>query len=151
VTPRASCLKATVCGLIALACQAPETLDRPFNAALVPTCAPWDGSATALFLTEQSAVATYPQPPYWAITIYRSVPDIVGRDFVVSAETQNLGQGQVCPSVGACYPAPEASVSLSRLNADSTVDVRYRFDLTPDSVITGKARARLYPASGMCG
>ena len=151
MTPRAFCIEATVSGLIALACQAPRTLAPTLNAALVPTCAPWDGPAIALFLTEQPAVATHPQPPYWSITVYRSISDIVGQDFVVSAETQNLGQGQVCPSVGECYPAPMASVSFREFNADSTVEVTYRIELTSDSVITGRGRARLHPASGRCG
>ena len=151
MTARGSCIEATVCGLVALACQAPEIPAHTLNAALVQTCAPFDGPAIALFLTERPPVAAYPEPPYWAITVYRSISDVLGRDFDVSLETQNLGQGQVCPSVGACYPAPEASVSFRRLDADSTVEVTYRFVLSSDSVITGGARARLHPAAGRCG
>lgn len=138
------------CGLIGLACQAP-TADAHLNAALVTTCAPWDGAAVALFLTERPAVAAFPDPPYWGITVYKSMADVQGHQFDVSPESQNVGYGQVCPAVGDCYPARAASVRFGNLAPDSVVDVTYRMELTPGAVLRGTALARLYRMPGRCG
>jgi hypothetical protein len=151
VTDHTSSVGAVVCGLLALACTAPESLPSAPNAALVQTCAPWDGPAVALFLTDQPAVATYPSAPYAAIMVYRSISAVVGHHFDVSPESQNLGQAQICPAVGECQPANGASVSFRELRADSTVEVEYRLDLAPNRVMTGKGRARFYPTAALCG
>ena len=151
MTLRIAGIRATVCGLIALACQTTQPLSPPLNAALVQTCAPFDGPAIALFLTDQPAVATYPQPPYSGITIYRSVSEVLDRQFDVSPATQNLGSAQICPATGECQTAKAASVTFRGLAADSTVEVTYRLEPTSGKPITGQGRARLHPAAGMCG
>jgi hypothetical protein len=148
--PTAS-IGATIGGLLALACLPQETRDPAPNVALVQTCAPWDGPAIALFVTDQPAVATYPSPPYSSITIYRSVSEVLNRSFEVGVTTQNVGSGGVCPAMGECTPARTATVSFGGLEADSTVAVTYRIEASPDRVIAGKGRARLNPAHEMCG
>ena len=142
---------ATLCGLLALGCTTPDMVDPSLNGALVQTCAPWDGPAVALFLTDQPAVATYPSAPYSSIVVYRSVSDVLGKRFDVSPETQNVGYAQICPSGGECQPARGAWVSFGAFNADSTVRVEYRIDMAPDRVMRGKARARFHPTAALCG
>lgn len=148
---RAGSLKAMICGTAVLACTAPEALEPAPNAALVQTCAPWDGPAIALFLTDQPAVATFPARPYSAITIYRGLPEVLGHHFDVGPEIQDLGRGEICPATGECRPAQVASVTFGQLDADSTVQVTYRLEAPPERAMGGTGRARLHPATGFCG
>jgi hypothetical protein len=150
VTLRIAGIRTTVCGLISLACQTTQPL-APFNASLVQTCAPWDGPAVALFLTDEPSTAAYPQPPYSGITVYRSVPEALGHRFDVGPATQDIGNAQICPAAGECQPVRAASVTFRGLAADSTVAITYRLELTSGRVITGQARARLHPLMEMCG
>jgi hypothetical protein len=151
VTNRAPRNGVVLAGMIALACTAPESLGPGLNAALVQTCAPWDGPAVALFLTDQPAVATYPTPPYSAITVYKGVSEVMGRHFTVSPDSQNVGYANACPAVGDCQPARSASVTFHQLDADSTVEVEYRIDFALNRIVSGRVRARLHPAAGFCG
>lgn len=120
-------------------------------ATLVRTCAPWDGAAIALFLTDRPPAEAYPPAPYVSVTVYRSLPEILGRRFEITPESSRIGSGQVCPATGPCRVAARATVSFAGLNRDSTVGVTYRIELGPKEVISGRIRARLNPERPMCG
>lgn len=137
--------------LAPLACQASQSVDESPSAALLQTCAPWDGPAVSLFLTDSPAVSTYPAPPYRSITIYRDVAELLGKRFEVTATTQQIGIAQDCPSAGRCTSVLAAAVQFGGLRADSTILVTYRFERAPGGVQNGIVKARLYPQARMCG
>ena len=139
-----------IVGLVALGCATPLPQGPTLNAVLVETCAPWDGPAVALFLTERAAVDSYPSPPYSAITVYRSLPQLLGRRFEVSPDTPNLGSGQACPAADGCAPVPGATIAFGGLNPDRTVGVTYRLEVAGRPVLTGRTRARLSPIPRRC-
>jgi hypothetical protein len=118
---------------------------------VIPTCAPWDGPAVALFLTERPATRGYPAAPYSSITVYRGLTDVLGRRFEVGPATSNLGFAQDCPKIDACSPARAATVTFGGLNSDSTIAVTYRLELHSGRVLGGQIRPRLYPPAGFCG
>lgn len=149
--PRPGASLVLVSILAPLACRVPQSIDDSPNAALIRTCAPWDGPAASLFLTDRPAVPTYPTPPYRSITIYRDVTELVGQRFEVTATTQQVGIAQDCPSAGSCTSALGATVQFRGLSADSTMLVTYRFESVPGEVQNGSVRARVYPRAGMCG
>lgn len=137
--------------LFLLACSAAETTAGPTNASLVQTCAPWDGPAVGLYLTTLPPASTYPEPPFLAVMVYKSVPDIQGKSFTVSPGTTNLGSAQDCSSASSCVPADQARISFGLLAADSTIQVTYRIEFPSDRVLVGQVRPRLLPAPGLCG
>ena len=151
VTRSGISIGATICGLFALGCASPDMVDPSLNGALVQTCAPWDGPAVALFLTDQPAVATYPSAPYSSIVVYRSLSAALGKRFDIGPEAQNVGYAQSCPVGGECQPARGAWVSFGGFNADSTVQVEYRIDMTTARVMRGSVRARFHPTAALCG
>lgn len=132
-------------------CGAAETTAGPSNASLVQTCAPWDGPAVGLYLTATTPAATYPEPPFLSITVYKGVPDIQGKSFTVSQGTTDLGFAQDCPTNSSCVPADKARVSFGMLAADSTIQVTYRIEFPSDRILVGQVRPRLLPAPGLCG
>jgi hypothetical protein len=137
--------------IVSAACTASEPTNDTRYAALVQTCAPWDGPAVSLFLTGVAAAPGYPTAPYSAITIYKSVSQIEGRQFSVSSSTSNLGSAEDCPRVGECGQVAGASISFGALAADSTMTVTYRLDLGAGRVLRGAVQPRLYPPPGFCG
>jgi hypothetical protein len=137
--------------LAPLACQAPQSVDESPSATLLQTCAPWDGPAVSLFLTDSPAVSTYPAPPYRSITIYRDVSEVLGEQFEVTAITQQVGIAQDCASAGRCTPVVGAAVRFGGLGADSTILVTYRFQRAGGGVQSGIVKARLYPQARLCG
>ena len=143
-------LSLSIAGLVVLGCATPGPQAPILNAVLVETCAPWDGPAVALFLTEQPAVDSYPSPPYSAIVVYRGLSQLLGRRFEVGPDTPNLGSGQACPAAGSCAPAPGATIAFGGLNPDRTVGVTYRLEVAGRPVLTGRARARLSPMPRRC-
>jgi len=151
VTALAACRRSFAAGLVILACETPSDVAPPPYAALLQTCAPWDGPAVALFLTDVPAAASYPPPPYSAITIHRGIAAVLGHGFEVGSETRELGFGQICPADDECRPARSASITFSGMNADSTVQVAYRFELAQGGILKGKARARFHPEPALCG
>jgi hypothetical protein len=139
-----------IVGLVALGCATPLPQGPTLNAVLVETCAPWDGPAVALFLTEQPAVDSYPAPPYREITLYHRLPQLLGRRFEVGPDTPNLGSGQSCPAAGDCAPVPSATIAFGGLNPDGTIGVIYRLEVAGGPVQAGRARARLSPVPRRC-
>jgi hypothetical protein len=137
--------------LAPLACQAPQSVDESPSATLLQTCAPWDGPAVSLFLTDSPAVSTYPAPPYRSITIYRDVSEVLGEQFEVTAITQQVGIAQDCAPAGRCTPVVGAAVQFGGLGADSTILVTYRFQRAGGGVQSGIVKARLYPQARLCG
>jgi hypothetical protein len=142
---------AIIAGLLVISCQASETMRPAPYAALVETCAPWDGAAITVFLTEQPTAEPFPPAPYSAISVYRSLAEVLGRRFELTEATGSLGAGQVCPSTGACYPARGVAISFQGLNPDSTVGLTYRLEASPGQVTGGRVRARLSALRRLCG
>lgn len=136
--------------LAPLACQAQRTDAGP-AAALLQSCAPWDGPAVSLFLTDGPPVSTHPAPPYRSITVYRDVAELLGRRFEVTAITQQVGVAQDCASDGRCTSDVEAAVQFGGLGPDSTVRVTYRLERSPGEVRSGIVKARLSSYVRMCG
>jgi hypothetical protein len=137
-------------GLVALGCATPATQSPTLNAVLLETCAPSDGPAVTLFLTEQAAVDSYPSPPYLAISVYRPLRQILGRRFDLSPDAPGPGSGQACGAGGTCAPAPGATIAFGGMNADSTIGVTYRLDAADGRVLSGAVRARLSPVPRRC-
>ena len=144
-------LRPGLASLLVIACASSDVAGPGPNAALVQTCAPWDGAAVALFLTDQPSVPTYPTAPYTEITVYHGVSQITGRRFDVGPDTPSTGFAQECPQTGACAPARTASVAFGELNADSTIAVSYRLESASGRVLRGEVRPRLSPMAALCG
>lgn len=136
---------------LSAACTASEPTNDTRFAALVQTCAPWDGPAVSLFLTDGAAAPGYPTAPYSAITIYKNVSQLEGKQFSVTSGTMNLGSAEDCPRVGQCAQVAGASVRFGTLAADSTMTVTYLLDLGGGRVLRGAVQPRVYPPPGFCG
>ena len=149
--PLLGSLRPGLASLLFVACASSDVAGPGPNAALVQTCAPWDGAAVALFLTDQPPVPTYPTAPYTEITLYHGVSEITSRRFEIGPETPNTGFAQECPQAGVCVPARAASVAFGELNADSTIAVSYRLESASGRVVRGEVRPRLSPMAARCG
>ncbi len=132
------------------ACDTAEPLPRPSHAALFRTCAPFDGPAVTLFLTEQ-AVSAQPAPPYSAVSVHRDISALLGRRFDLTPETLNLGMVQVCPAEGNCDSDGSGWISFGGLNPDSTVEIAYRVALSSGRTLGDRIRVRYRTGRALCG
>lgn len=77
-----------------------------------PSCAPWDGAAMAITLTQAPVDSkTFPKPPYVTINIWRELPLHDGQVFKFTYSS-NLGSVGRCVKEGDCQIANSAEIRL---------------------------------------
>ncbi len=137
-------LTALLCWL-APACQTEGPAQPALYARLARSCAPFDGPAVTLYLSDHPIEAAVPSPPYRMISVYRAVDDVLGHSFTLENSAQ-LGSASNCVTESDCRPSVTTSVSFGALGSDSIVKVSYRFD-----TLSGSVSPRLDPTPAFCG
>jgi hypothetical protein len=110
-------------------------------------CAPWDGAATTITLSD-APVGENPTGPYLVISVYRALREAGGTTRIDSQQGQGMS-AQLCPADGSCILADEGSVDLTP--ADSSIRGRYTFRLTDGRRVTGSFTARVVAFRVLCG
>ncbi len=102
-----------------------------------PDCAPWDGAATSVLLSD-SAVTPDVQPPYLRISAYVPLP--TGE---VRADVETSGAGGLaaswCETGSSCVWANRGWVRLSPRNG--TIEGRYQIHLADGRTLAGSFSA----------
>ena len=102
-----------------------------------PDCAPWDGAATSVLLSD-SALAPEARPPYLRITAYVPLPTGEVRADMETSGTGGLAAGW-CERVDSCVWADRGWVRLSPRNG--TIEGRYQLHLSDGQTLTGSFNA----------
>lgn len=123
----------------------------PSYAIVTHDCAPWDGAATTFLLSDRPMKGAHPEPPWRRITIYQSLPSVLGHAFDVTQLTTQVGIGHECKRNGDCRGADSASIRFGPAQPDKTVEVTYRFDFGKGDIVAGTVRAELRLERTMCG
>jgi hypothetical protein len=110
-------------------------------------CAPWDGAATTILLSE-TPISDSLNGPYLSISVYRSVTEVGGRTRV-DAEHSNTMAARLCPGDGPCVPADDGWVDLT--GGDSTITGRYQLQLTDGRGLAGHFSAQIRNRRVLCG
>jgi hypothetical protein len=112
-----------------------------------PDCAPWDGPATAMLLSE-SPIADPPVAPYLSFSVYRSVTRMEHRSRVQGKQADGMA-ATFCPRDGACLPADDGWIDLSL--ADSIVVGRYSLRVPDGRELAGRFAAPMQNRPILCG
>jgi hypothetical protein len=110
-------------------------------------CAPWDGAATAIVLSE-TPIGGALTAPYLAISVYRSLSDVGGTTRVEGEHAHSMS-ARMCPGDGPCIPADGGSVELTPANG--TIRGRYTLRLTDGRMLTGSFAAPVKALRVLCG
>jgi hypothetical protein len=110
-------------------------------------CAPWDGAATTILLSE-APVSDSLSGPYLSLSVYRSMSEVGGRTRV-DGEQANGMAARLCPGDGPCVPADDGWVDLTA--GDSSIIGRYQLRLTDGRSLAGHFSARIRNRRVLCG
>jgi len=110
-------------------------------------CAPWDGAATTITLSD-APIGSTPTDFYLVLSVYRSPSDVDGTTRIDGRQAEGMS-ARLCPAVGDCVPAQEGSVTLT--TTDSGIGGRYALRLSDGRRLTGSFRARMVAFRVLCG
>ena len=148
MNPRALKLLALLCWL-APACETESPPQPSVYATLTRSCAPFDGPAVTLYLSEHPIEGVVPAPPYNMISVYRGLDAVLGQSILV--ESTQAGSAVKCLSASDCRPYSGAVIKFGALRSDSTISVNYRIFLSAESELSGSVFPKLDPAPALCG
>jgi len=149
MNPRALTLLAALCWL-APACQTGEPHQGTAYAKLARSCAPFDGPAVTLYLSDHPIEGAVPTPPYKMISVYRGLDEVLGHRFEI--ESTQLGSAGECLSASDCRSyVGGAVINFGALGSDSTITVSYRIFLSAENELSGSVYPKLDPAPALCG
>ena len=135
-------------GLGGCAAGAEGTPEREWpHASARADCAPWDGPATTIILSE-SPIDDSPTGPYLSISVYRSPRQAGGRTRVEAEQTEGMS-ARFCAGDSPCVPADDGWVDLTP--GDSVISGRHSLRLTDGRILTGRFTARVDYRQVLCG
>jgi len=141
---------------IVAACRGGERTERPDPPAGLPyasaahSCAPWDGPATEMLLTEAPADSTGPRPPYVSIGIWRPPAALPGTT-VSWPGTEDVGAASRCVAADDCEAATSGRVTFFRSGTANELSGALDLEFRGGVRISGGFRAIVRPDPAFCG
>ena len=144
---------------LVLACASrQEIAPDPRHAYAHASCAPWDGGAVRIVLSEESdtlRVLQGPPRPGLELAAYTGIHEALGREFQVNAEGRSgdaaTGGAVRCDERGECASATGGVIRLTRMEPDSTLVGSYDVSFPGAEPVSGRFAARWLAARVLCG
>ncbi|HEV2113157.1 MAG TPA: hypothetical protein VGR50_03350 [Terriglobales bacterium] len=115
------------------------------------SCAPWDGPALGITLTERRAsCGKAPEGPYLSIYIWRDLPTN-GPKTIEFKEGGGNGGASRCAKANDCERATSGRVSFTKFDENGAVEGTYEFQFKDGSVERGSFSAEWCHERVMCG
>jgi hypothetical protein len=148
--PAARTTVAVMLAAFLVAC-APANGDNSFPYARVErTCAPWDGPAVAIVLSNVAAKCGKQTLPHLNITLWRDLPPRAGQTIVFD-NNGKAGRASYCPPAGSCEMAASGTVMIEKYVEGKSATGRYDFVFPKAGRITGTFQAAWCDTCPMCG
>ena len=112
-----------------------------------PDCAPWDGAATTIQLSD-SPIGDSLSRPYVRLSIYRSLSGIDGQTRMDGSKPGSMW-AEFCAQDGACTPADEGWVDLT--TESGKVRGAYQLQLSDGRSESGSFVAVIRDRQNLCG
>lgn len=110
-------------------------------------CAPWDGAATSIELSD-TPIGEPRSVPYLHILVYRGMADNKGRSELKGMESGSLS-ATWCTAEDACVSADAGWVDLDP--KDESLEGKYNLHLPDGRTISGKFTAPIVAMRVLCG
>jgi len=139
------------------ACSGPDdpTMEGPTafaHAAYHDDCAPWDGAAVTLYLSDQAVPGPHSPPrPHVSVALYRPLGSLVGSTFRWEGRDGQQGHVSRCPAQGDCQEASAVWIRLVSLGPDGLLEGEVRLDFGVGDVVEGTFEAVRIPFEPLCG
>lgn len=142
---------ALIIGIGGCAASAGSTPDTEWKRAWAAAdCAPWDGAATSVFMTDapEDSVAAY---PLLRISVYHDMGSVIGARWSIGEPGPDGAAGVLCPPGANCASATGGWVEFETSTADGTLRGRYELTMPDGHRLAGAFVAPVQHTRVMCG
>jgi benzodiazapine receptor len=123
----------------------------PAEGVAAADCAPWDGSATSIYLSGSSDVEMLPPPPpYLQLIIYEHGTRLSSRRIEFGRMEAGSGIAVRCHAGDGCATSNRGTVTFDAFEEDGTLHGSYVMNFSGDTV-AGTFRARWSTRAAICG
>ena len=127
----------------------PAATHRFLYATVGQTCAPWDGPALALVLSDTTGCSP-PKGPYVQISLWRDLPPRAGKTFSFDNRNSN-GQASRCIKPNECEAAISGSVVFDVVDEGKRAQGRYELRFKDGGTESGSFEADWCQSRALCG
>ncbi len=123
----------------------------PAEGVAAADCAPWDGSATSIYLSESPELGVLPPPPpYLQMIIYEPGSQLSARAITLGRLEGGSGIAVRCQVGGGCATSNRGTVTFNDPDEDGSLLGSYQLTFASDT-IAGTFRARWSMRAAICG
>jgi hypothetical protein len=115
------------------------------------SCAPWDGPAVAVTLTEQRASCKQAVYPQLQIAVWRGFPIVAPATIEFNDKADNGGAAVLCTAENACQRAVSGEVKFDSYNDGKSAKGSYEFTFRDGTTMKGTFDAEWCQEKIMCG
>ncbi len=114
-------------------------------------CAPWDGAAVAIYLTDKHLEGYTAPYPHLRIAIWRPAAELGGQIIRWSSEDQSIGVAVRCPEAGKCQRARSVTLQFGSREPNGAIPGYLELEFEESASIRGGFRAEWRDRRVMCG
>jgi tryptophan-rich sensory protein len=123
----------------------------PTHGVAAADCAPWDGSATSFYLTNDASADSLPvTAPFLHIAVYDTPERLGGRTVTLGRSEAGSGIAVWCQTESSCAQATSGTVEFDRFTPGAELTGSYLIAF-PDGRVTAAFRAAWYARRALCG
>jgi hypothetical protein len=113
-------------------------------------CAPWDGAATSVFMTDapEDSVAAY---PLFRISVYHDMGSVTGARWRIGESVPDGATGVLCAPGANCASATGGWVEFESTTADGSLRGHYELTMPDGGRLAGSFLAPVRHTRVMCG
>jgi tryptophan-rich sensory protein len=124
---------------------------RPVVGIAVADCAPWDGAATSIYISEVGdAERLPPAAPYLHIIVYEAGERLPGLQVTLGGQDAGSGAAVRCQADDECAASNAGTVEFGKSEPDGALLGAYRLEFA-DGPVSGTFRALWNRRTAMCG
>ncbi len=113
-------------------------------------CAPWDGTATSVFMTDAPEDSSTPYPML-RISVYHSLQTVSGARWQIGESRADGAAGVMCPAQGTCTGATAGWIDFERGGEAGPLRGHYELTMPDGSKLTGSFVAPVKNTRVLCG
>ena len=123
----------------------------PTQGVAAADCAPWDGAATSVYLSDGPGAGALPPPaPYLHIALYDTPERLAGKTVTLGRSEEGSGIAVWCLYDTSCSPASSGTVEIGPRSSGDGITGSYLISF-PDRSIRAEFRVTWQPRQVLCG
>jgi hypothetical protein len=130
--------------------EPPPVVEEWNHAVAMADCAPWDGPATTVYLTQVPYQAELARP-FLRLTIHHGVSEMPGHRWEVGTDHDREGLPWLCPDSGECATARTGWIAFEGREAEDPLRGSYDLTFEDGRRVVGRFVAPVLERPALCG